>query len=267
MDKMTKHLSKVFLMTSLFFTSCSYKADRTDIFKVGEAIHEAFVRKDTTILKQVFVHQLDSISDSQRETHKNIQEIFNKDIRLIKIDTSGFWWFKYVDIYYESKGVFYEVSGSYTKDSLNNYVIDNLHLTNITDECEKYNSEPYVPKSSISFKDISWTTDYYSKTFKSGKVRLQNDTESDIHYIKFRVILKNGEYSWNSETFFNQTIESYKPIYQGDIVTVEIPGLENYYTGFTIKRDNLSFDAQLIEVRPKPESEWCKKIEGFKEKK
>lgn len=267
MDNMTKHLSKVFLMSTLFFASCSYKADRTDIFKVGEAIHEAFVRKDTTILKQIFIHQLDSISDSQRETLKNIQEIYNKDIRLIKIDTSGFLWLKYVDIYYESKGVFYEVSGSYTKDSLNNYLMENLHLTNISEECEKYNNEPYAPKSSISFKDISWTTDYYSKTFKSGKVRLQNDTESDIHYIKFRVILKNGEYSWNSETFFNQTVESYKPIYQGDIVTVEIPGLENYYTGFTIKRDNLSFDAQLIEVKPKPESDWCKKIEGFKEKK
>ena len=36
------------------------------------------------------------------------------------------------------------------------------------------------------------------------------------------------------------------------------------FTGFTIDRDNLQFNAELIEVLPKPESWNCKKIQELK---
>src|SRR5690606_27328426 len=125
---------------------------------------------------------------------------------------------------------------------------------------------PYCPKRDIEFKNISWTTDYYGKTLKSGVVSFQNNTDNDLNYIKFRVVLKNGNSAWSAETFLNQTVESYKPSYKGDITTVQVSGMENYYTGFKIEKDNLFFDAELIEVLPKPESYWCIKLEELKEK-
>jgi len=260
-------MKKIFFFLGIVLiglSSCQYNIDKTNIYSVAKAIHESFVQKDTTILRQIFKHHMDSISNDQRDRIKEIQKFYNPKLKIIKIDTSSFLWFHVLDLFTKKGSNFYRIRANYERDSLGEISIDDLELSNINEECEHYKNTPYCPSSQIEFKSIRWTTDYYGKTFKSGEVTLKNNTGQDINYIKFRVILRNGNSYWNSKTFFNQTVESYKPSYKGDISTYRIPGMENYYAGFKIHKDNLYFNAVLIEVLPKPKSYWCNKLEELK---
>lgn len=114
----------------------------------------------------------------------------------------------------------------------------------------------------IKFKGIRWSTDYLSnKTFEAGSVILQNNTNGDVDYIKFKVKLFS---IWFREAFFSQTVEYHNKIYQGDIVSINVPGLSNYYAGFDIDRDRISFVPELIEVKPKAQYQDCKIIKDLK---
>lgn len=209
---------------------------------------------------------MDSISTEEKQRIKEITEFFDNKTQPIKVDTSSFWFWKSLDLFYQKGSNFYRLRAKYDQDSTDNsFTIESLYFTNLNDECKEYNETPYNPEFDVEFKQINWNTDHFGKTFESGFVELQNNTDEDITYIKFRVILMHGEYSWNAETFLNQTVESYKHIYKGDITRIEIPGMTDYYTGFKIKKDELLFNAELIEVKPKPESYWCTKIEELKE--
>lgn len=249
------------LFIALSFASCQYKVDNSNIFKVGEALHESFSKKDTVILKKVFIHGMDSIDSKQKETIKEIEKFYTPELTILKTDTSSnnIWWRNYsmIDLYYKKSTNFYRIRAYYQTDSLGNHYIDDLYFTDINESCEEDKNKPYCPKYDIEFKRIIWTTDYYEKTFKSGAIELQNNSDNDLNYIKFRVILENGNSSWSAKTLLNQTVESYKPIYKGDIATIEVPGMSDYFTGFKIEKDKLFFDPELIEVLPKPESYWC----------
>lgn len=251
------------LVTSITFCSCT-KVDRKDIFSVAKIFEESFEKEDLNKLRPFFQVSMDSLSQDQKNEIKKIQTFLNENkLKKIEVDTSGSWIWKYCDISYLVNNSYYEVSFSYERDSLGYITIDGFYFTNINEACAKAENEPYCPKSKIIFKRISWTTDYYENRFKSGAVELQNNTDFDINYIKFRVILANGKSSLVlGETFFNQTVENYKPIYKGDITTIEVPGLSDYFAGFKIEKDNLQFNSELIEIKPKPISDWCKKIKN-----
>lgn len=250
-------------------SSCQYKVDDTNPFGVADAIHEGLIRNDSTILQNVFKYQMDSLSERSLENLAEAKEIYqnNKNINVIKIDTSTLWFNdKIIDMFCRTNGNFYRIRTYYLPDSTTSKVKPtDFYFTNLNKECEDYNNTPWNPKYDINFKRISWNTDYYGKTFKYGAVELQNNTEYDLNFVKFRVILKHGDYSWSAETFLNQTVESYKPLYKGDIVKIDIPGMTDYFTGFKIEQDELFFDAELIEVKPKPVSFWCTTLEELKE--
>lgn len=258
----------IYLIGLLAITSCQYKVDNTTPFKIAEAIHEGLVRNDSLILKDVFEFQMDSLSANSIENLNEAKSFFrkNEQTKIFKTDTSSSWNNeKIIDIFYKTGKTFYRIRTYYNPDSTNVIKPMDFYFSNINEKCDDYMNTPYKPTYFIDFKRISWHTDYYSKTFKDGAIELQNNTDSDLNYIKFRVILKNGTSSWLAETFLNQTVESYKPIYKGDIVKINVPGMTDYYTGFKIEKDELFFDAELIEVKPKPESYWCKTLEELQE--
>jgi len=262
-----KKTNLLFLTITLLIVSCS-KVDRKDIFSVAEIFEKSLKQGKIERLKPFFEYQMDSISQEQKERINEIQAFFKSNVaKKIEVDTSGSWFWKYCDISYLANDSYYEVSFSYYRDSVGNITLDGFYFTNISESCTRADNEPYCPSREIDFKRISWTIDYYGKTFTSGKVELQNNTKNDINYIKFRVILTKGKSNYYiGESFFNQTVESYKPIYQGDITTIEVPGLSDYYTGFKIDKDNMQFDAELIEIKPKPISSWCLKVQKLDKK-
>ena len=248
--------------------SCNYQIDKSNIFSVANAIHYSFVKNDSTILEEIFK---DSISDLEKEEIAIIKKFYTKNLVPIKIDTSTQLFFfnkfkhKLIHLFYQKGELFYEIRAIYDQNTVDkNYYIKGLLFYNINKECETYIIEPYNPFLDIDFKRILWYTNSYGDAFKSGIVELQNNTDQDINYIKFQLILCKGN-SWPVDTFFKQTVESYKPIYKGDIVRIDIPGLQNYYTGFRIEQDNLIFNTELIEIKPKPEAYWCIKLKELKD--
>lgn len=251
----------------LALTSCQYKVDNSNPFKVAEAIHEGLVRNDSTILQNVFEFQMDSFSVNSREKLSIAKDFFEKNnkITIFKTDTSSREYSreKEITIFYKKGKNFYQIRAFYFPDSTNTIKPQSFYFNNINELCERDSNEPYKPTYSIDFKSINWHTDYYSTSFKDGAIELQNNTDLDLNYIKFRVILKNGSSSWSAKTFLNQTVESYKPIYKGDIVKIDVPGMTDYYTGFKINKDELFFNAELIEVKPKPEPYWCKVLKDL----
>jgi hypothetical protein len=262
-----KKINFLYLALALLFVSCA-KVDRKDIFSVAETVEKSFKQGKIDKLKPFFEYNMDSLSQEQKDKIKEIQTFYKENaIKKIEVDTSGSWFWKYCDISYLADDTYYEVSFSYDRDSVGNITLDGFYFTNINEACTKAENEPYCPKRDIDFKRISWTTDYYGTSFKSGAIELQNKTDFDINYIKFRVILAKGSNNYFlGETFFNQTVESYKPIYKGDIATIEVPGMSDYYAGFKIEKDNMQFDAELIEIKPKPISNWCLKVQKLDKK-
>lgn len=258
-----KHKSSLCLLVvmAVSFVSCT-NVDTKDIFSIAEQVEKSLKQNKIDNLKPFYIHQMDSLTQEAKDRIREVQDFYKeKSVKRIEIDTASILWFTVCDISYLVNDTYYEVRFFYDRDSLGNIVIGKVGspvLRNISKICAEDEEEPYCPKWEIDFKRLSWTTDYYEKTFKSGRIELQNNTDSDINYIKFRVkLIKNSNY----ETFLNQTVESYKPIYKGDIVTIEVPGMSDYYTGFTIDKNTFQFGAELMEIKPKPTSNVCLKIQ------
>jgi hypothetical protein len=244
------------------FVSCT-NVDTKDVFSIAEQVEKSLKQNKIDKLKPFFDPPMDSLLQEDKDRIKEIQDFYRENsVKKIEVDTILlFWSFTVCDISYLVNDTYYEVRFFYKRDSLGNVVINTPVLRNISEICAEDGEKPYCPMWSIDFKKLSWTTDYYEKTVNNGKIEFQNNTDYDINYIKFRIKLRRGYSYYYGETFFNQTVESYKPIYKGDIVSIEIPGLSNYYTGFTIDKDAIRFEAELIEIRPKPISGACLKIQ------
>lgn len=257
-----KKITSLLFLTLITLFSCKKEIDKKNIFEVADAVQESLSQDDTSLLREVFIHGMDSIEDYKQKRINEAFSLIKKQIKPLNIDTNTGWLFKKIELFYKIEEDFHRVSAYYEKDTAKGtFYIEDIFVTNLNKECSDYNNQPYNPKKDLDFKSISWSTDEYGKTFENGTVELQNNTKSDITYIKFRVILKNGSNSWNAKTFLNQTVESYTKIYKGDITRIEIPGMRNYYTGFKIDEDKLIFSAESIEINPKPESYWCEKVQ------
>ena len=258
----------IILAGTISFCSCT-TVNKKDIFSVAENLEKSLMKNNVKKLKSLFEYNMDSINQSSKEEIEEIKEFYSKNnYKRIEIDTSNIlniW--KFCEISYLVNNTYFQINFVYEKDKLGDFYIQQVFFININDACKRAEMQPYCPKKLIDFKNIVWYTDYYGTSFKSGSIELQNNTDTDIDYIKFRVILaKGGNPYFLSETFFNQTVESNNKIFQGDITTINIPGLENFYTGFKIEKDNLQFKAELIEIKPKPISNWCLKIEHLDNK-
>lgn len=256
--------NRLLILIAIFLTSCS---DRKDFNDVGETLVGAVIENDTTKIKELFVYQMDSLSiERKKGIFAGLNEFKDKEYKLIKVDTTSSPSFfdydvtwRYINSYFRIDSNYFKLSTRYERNDKNEISIRTLNLDNLSSDCNDWLNQPFKPTQSIDFKRLVWNTDYYAKTFKSGKVEVQNKLSTDLEYIKFRVILRN-----NWTTFFNQTVTSYDKIYSGDIRSIDVPGMVDLFAGFTIDRDNLQFSCELIEVLPKPESISCKKVAELK---
>lgn len=250
--------------------SCQFQVDNTNPFTVAEAVHKGLMHDDNILLKKIFKYQLDSLTEQSLENLRDAKKIFaqNKGLKIFKVDTSSSGLAgKRIDIFYKIEKEFYGVSVFYKPNSEN--IVEPQELfsfNNLNQNCEDSKKEPYKPTWGIEFKGINYDIHYSGKALNKGSVELQNNTKSDLNYIKFKVILKRGQY-WSDETFFNQTVESSNPIFRGDLNKVNIPGMTDYPLGFKLDKDaSVSFDVELLDVRPKPSSYWCTKLQDIEDK-
>jgi len=240
--------------------------DKTDVFKVGDAIHRSFLKGDIEILKQVYQSNMKNVDETIKDEIKKIQSFYTNSTKVLKMDTSSIDYTHYLDLFYKRDTTFYRLRSIYMKDSLNNIFLDWISFDNLTKLCEIDQKEVFCPSWLLSINEFRWLIDDSKKSIRKGRVLIQNANYSafDFDYLKFRVILRHEISPTSSEIFFNQTIEINKKIFKGDDVWVDIDDMNNYYTGFILNKNNISFHAELIEARPKPESEWCTTIEKLK---
>jgi hypothetical protein len=274
----------------ILLSGCQYKVDNTNSYNLSQAVNHFILTNDTTILQQLFTRSRKRKMSNASIIQNNIRyydhqgfhqgqpdnKSFNtKRLRLIKIDTLSWYtdaetvrWYGMVgnmELSYQQDSTFFVVSAEYWQDTTDkSYYITYLTYYNINEECEGSVNEAYAPELGVTFKTVFWDEDYYGKTFKSGAVKIKNNLDQDIDYIKFKIILEYKNSFGSLVSFFNQTIVSNKTIYQGDLVDVEIPQMQDYHAGFIIQQKEISFTAKLIDIKPKPKSDWCIKLKELK---
>lgn len=264
-------ISKLLFLLFLYGCSTNYNLDLSDTSNVAGAIDRSLKDQDTLLLKKLYKYNGDSLSELQKQYISEALQFFDQNSpQKLEMDTSFAKPFAnmdhslhHINIWYALDSNFYSLRCRYERDPQTNKVnLINLDLVDLQEECEFDKNVSYTPSSEIDFMGITWHKGISGTSFSSGSVRIQNNSEDDIDYIKFSISLsKQGS---NSGIFLRQTIESQESIPAGDIVMIDAPGMRDYELGFPIKSDELIFDAELIAVRPKPESYWCKKITQLK---
>lgn len=112
--------------------------------------------------------------------------------------------------------------------------------------------EPYTPWG-IFFMGCNWEYKYSRpETFTNFYVTLKNSTSNNFDKIKFRIkIYKNGTYG--KTEIFSKIIEKNDRINAGDVLRFEIFELRDFYLGINItNKDNFSWDAELVDAKPRP---------------
>jgi len=262
-------LVSISLLAMLIFPSCN-NVDRTDYKSVAKLIDKSLQSQNLDLLKPLITVDGTSFDEFTKST----LNLFNKNkLTLIQVELSEhpmqisegsktIW----INLYYRDERSNFYCIGALARqrdDGLIALGMSNT-ITIRNDNFSEYHKEwyetPYCPKIEISFESFWWSTFGFGNNlgFESVILRLKNNSFYNIDYIRFRLIVKN-----NNVTIFNQTIESYQRIFEGDMVDINIPALRNFYIG-NFNRNTLHWSAELIEVRPKPKSWWEDKIEELK---
>lgn len=245
---------------------CKTEFNQTDYKSVGKALHSHLSKKDYSILKKINPSQFDTISENaQKELNKYDRFISNKPDFFL-IDTSTFLGFlPMLELNYFYNDNFYQLAFWYSMDSLKKIYIHDLSFVNLNELCENGRKMLYCPDDKVVFTNFAWNTDFYKKSFTHGTITLQNNSDYDIDYLKFRLILKNKNNALSSQVFFNRTIEYNRNIPKGDLIRIEINELIGYSANFIITYDNLIIEPSLIQVLPIPDNLSCYKLSKLKE--
>jgi len=228
---------------------------------VGKKLVKAINEYDTAFIRSIDWINIESL---RNDFFDEIVKYKGKNPKFLKVDTNSY----YVDgsrnlhvkAYFKIDTSYFYLS--YTSTNFgpdDNITIDTYYIMAISDDCSNYIKNPYKPEYAVTFNKFLFNLDYSNSIFKNGKVELQNKSENDIDQIKFRLILK-----YDFETIFNQTVLSNNKIFAGDIATVDVPGINNFYAGQSLNKYNLKFEATILEVLPKPASDDCLEVNKLK---
>lgn len=244
------------------FLSCN-QTDFKDIESIEKNFPRALENGDEDFVAQLLPDSADNVSLSTQNNIEEIYETFNeKSVSFLKSETSvsDYDKAKTLEMYFQADVEYFRVTSEFNEREFGEkYRLDNIRLTNLSDLCEEYSERLYTPYK-FDIKRIQYR--FRAGSFKNGKLRVENNTDHDISYVKLRLKLYNENKS-SFTPFFNQTIVSEEKIYKGDMANIEIEDLNGY---FIDQYDlDLSFSAELLEVRPKPKSEECKTIEELKQ--
>jgi hypothetical protein len=115
--------------------------------------------------------------------------------------------------------------------------------------------ESYTPYG-IYFTSCNWEYKYSRpEKFTNFFVTLKNTTPNTFKKLKFRVKIYKEEKYGKTEVF-SKIIEKNETVYADDVVRFEVFELRDFYVGINItKKENFSWDAELIDAKPRPDYE------------
>jgi RNA processing factor Prp31 len=140
--------------------SCEYKIDKSDIFKIGNALNESFLRNDEEILKKLFIYNMDSINEYTKSQIEEIKKRFNGNLKFLEMDTITIaYGLHFLELYYRDNNDYYRIVACYNKDKLNQFNLNFMGMVNLNTACEESEKNPYCPKEEIDFREFSWSFD------------------------------------------------------------------------------------------------------------
>jgi hypothetical protein len=240
-------------------SGCNKDLDRANLESFTGAIVRAVDNQDTTLLQNLHTDSLKRVNPNQRTGYLkfNTKEFTGKEIEFIRFDTAVFKTSvvtsRELNIYCKSDTTYYHLAALYRRNERNMLSLDAITIYNLNQQCADYQKEPYQGRhGDIAFKSFDFTFDPWKGMFTKCSVEAHNDTGFDLNYIRFRLIL----YA-NKVEVFNRTIESPSKFFKGDVIHIEVPALQGFRPHISIANDNITWEAGVIEMLPKPVSEDC----------
>lgn len=261
----------------IIFTSCQKELDRSDLNQVSVALVKALNGGDTAMLRVIFDRSLDrqslipieqkggaygvqelsySLINQLKGKQMKLQSVTKLDGNLVELITSQRDGFYSIRFFYRVR----EASGEDGAENVKKVKILFDSFADLNLVCKNYQDMPWKPDYIFySFDKIEWSINTYNnRIIKDFILHLTNSHPTiDYNYLKFRLTLTSSD----GEVFFNKTIESNEKIYRGDLSTVSIPDLDQFYGPVPMLSKNFTWKAELIEAGPKPPFDFCLKLE------
>jgi len=239
-----------------------YVLDYSSILSVNEGIRECVKQKDISIIKRLHEYASNSLITKYSESEsKKLEELFLKSPIFLKTDYDTVGNMMFSSTYYEAEDGFYVIQSIiFPAETSDFFYLSYYSIASLNDVCNSDQEIMYCPEG-IEMGNITWTRNYAMNAFASGVIEIQNNTDIDVDYVKFRIKITNKN---TQAVVFNQTIEDSTRIYSGDLVSIKIPSMYGYSFGNGVTRQALNFEATLIEALPKPLCKACVDLEKLK---
>ena len=112
-------------------------------------------------------------------------------------------------------------------------------------------NKPYTPWN-LTVGKAAWR--YYQSdlsTFSEFTVKISNFTEYRVNRVKFQISIYTGG-SYSNYKYFGKTYDKYVEVNPGDVITIDIPDLVDFYLGEDVSnQDNWRIECTVLEVYPK----------------
>jgi hypothetical protein len=246
------------LAAFIVLSACGQQLDRTDVRSFSLAVLKAVDDQDTTLLQNLHADSLKPMNPDARTGYLkfNTNSFVDRDLAFVRLDTTavrtGRVQYNLIDIYCKHDTTFYRLALTYRRHDRGLLALDAIAVHNLTDQCIKYNREPYSGRrGDVAFKNFHYSFDPRGAVFSNCSVEAYNDTGFDLDYLRFRVVL-----IVNKQEVFNRTLEYSKKFFKGDVVHIDVPELNGFQSRVPIST-NLTWEAGVIEILPKPVSKDC----------
>jgi len=262
----------LFLLLVFLLDGCQsdYKIDDTDILKFGEALDLAFKDNNDAILRAICQDKMILLDTAQQNKIRDIKRFYDQSVNLIEIQSPPspfqFSTDEYLYLYYKKGESYYCIDATCEKGPTGHFKVVMLGLSNLSSLCEQSKSAPFENRGYIKFSKFQYSVSFFGNSLNAVRLKIQNFTPKEVTYIKLKLIIRKVTNGTLDETFFNRTVEFYPNIPAGDIVQVDIPGIEGYSTNFKITGKNIYIDAELLDLQPNPQLLWCDVIQDLEQK-
>lgn len=253
-------MKNIFFSLFLFtvICSCNKREDLKNIESFSRVLLSSLESWDTAKIRQLYFNQMDHSFLSPEEIKKIIKKglikdgLINSKFNILGVDTLSGMFSPKLHVFFKANGSYYRLRTTYLRDSVGTISIEEPYIINLEKECKNDSMKNYQPYD-LQFKFLQWTTDYYNnRKFKNVSVEISNETDRDINFIKFRLII----YS-NKIEVFNQTIQKNINIYKGDRKRIEISELSDYTILSSIDQESITWTGKIISVLPRPQPNTC----------
>ena len=264
-------MKKTIFLILFIVLSCNRSLDQTDIDSVSR--HTIQLLNSGNLQALEAISEIDSLdSNLGRGVKSNLQRHIDKLSSTKNLDIIDYKIYKqkkkykdiygkvvgedsvsteYINYYFKIDTIYYEMHTSLKKKG-RLYYYNSLIINNLNDECDFGRSLQEMIfqtgiDSSIKFKSIYWRPSFNKDAFKEFHIRGYNSSKYAIQSISFKLVLYRTDIN---EKFFSKTITEKIKVEPDNSFQIEIDELKDYFTGFKINKNSLSWTTEIVNAVP-----------------